>query len=221
MLYKIRLNWHPEGKTNGRQTLSLLPQCGGMLGLMVKKWRAVWLMAIQTTGNILKQRIFFLPLLTASAEPTAGMVVDCLKALRRVKRNDEAKTIIGNYRLAFVENPAFIKAWAEFALATKDEEFLFALTTLEFIELLEKSNSPLPFALLYAVDRDKEADQRAISHLMHRDFSKGHFHEIVELADRLNGHGKWHLVEKYIHPQLSEERWEELENDLTMRSLEP
>ena len=172
-------------------------------------------------GKYSKAADIFLALLTASPEPTAEMVVDCLKALRRAKRNDDAKTIINSYRLAFVANPEFIISWTKFALATKDETFLFELAMPEFIGILEKSASPLPIALLYAVGRGNEADAWAENYLLDRDFSKeSNMQKIAELADTLKGCGKWDLVEKHIRPQLSGESLMLFEHYLEMRQLE-
>jgi MinD-like ATPase involved in chromosome partitioning or flagellar assembly len=154
----------------------------------------------------------FLELLTSSAEPTAKIVIDYMEALRRAQRNSEARDIINSYKPAFSENFEFILAWADFALATMDEDFLNELATPEFIGLLEKNNSILPIALLDAVGRDKDAYAWAENHLLNTDYSNSNIHELMSLVDKLKSRGSWDLVEKHIRPRLTAERWGELES---------
>jgi hypothetical protein len=146
-------------------------------------------------------------ILSFSTELTAKMVVDCLKALQRAKRNSEAEAIINNYWITFAENPEFIAASANFALDTKHDALLNELASPPFIGLLEKTGSMLPIALLEAVGRSKEADTWAENYLLNKNFSRDDSSETIKIARYFKQFGKWGLIEKHIRPQLSEEDW--------------
>lgn len=157
----------------------------------------------------------FLTILSFSAEPTAKMVVDCLKALQRAKRNSEAEAIINAYRLTLAESPEFLAAWANFALTIKHDNFLNELANPPFIGLLEKTDSILPIALLDAVGHADKADVLTEKFILSKDYSRGdNFSEAMEIANIYKKRGKWDFFEKFIRPQLPEEIWREIESGI-------
>ena len=152
----------------------------------------------------------FLEIISSSAEPTAKSVVDCLKALQRAKRNSEAEAVINKYRLILTENPEFIVAWVKFSLDTKHNEFLYELANPPFFDLLEKTGSLLPFVLRDTLGYP-DAQLWVERFLLDKDYSRGDFSEMLEIAELLKKRGKWDLVEKYMRPQLQEVDWREFE----------
>jgi len=142
----------------------------------------------------------FLNILRHTTEPSSGIVVDCLKALQRAKRNSEVEELIGDYRARFNESPDFIKSWTEYALNCKHNSFINELATTLFINILEKSDPWLPLILLAEAGLSTEAKTWA-RQLIDTDIP----YDLSEIVRYFEDNEKMTVFQKYILPHLPNE----------------
>ncbi len=161
--------------------------------------------AYQSQNQYSKAADVFLKMLRHTTEPSSGIVVDCLKALQRAKRNSEVEELIGEYRTRFNESPDFIKSWTDYALNCKHKIYIDELATPSFINILEKSDPWLPLILLEEAGLSGEA-KTWVKKLIDTDIP----YDLSEILRYFQDNDKMTVFQKYILPHSPNEERKEI-----------
>ena len=151
--------------------------------------------------------------LVGNTGPHELVVARCVTQLRRAGRVAEAKSTVERFRKDLSSSPAFLTAWAKFALGEKDNEYIEALLESPLLERISGAEPIIAYRLLAAAERMEEGLE-LLERALHRAIQHGPSGELEEIGQFYAQMGRSSDFEKALRGS-----WQEEEVDNFLRRM--